>query len=62
MTSEVVVCCFCGVPLPEHEAVLVVVYPTSERDEAQNLYAHRRCLVERLRPEVPRHPALEEGM
>ena len=57
--SDVVVCCFCGISLPEDEAVLLAVYPTRERDEVQNLYADRRCLVRLLRPEVPRHPALE---
>jgi len=61
MTSELVTCCFCGVTLPEPEAVLMVAYPTADRDEAQNLYADRGCLVRRLRPEVPRHPALEEN-
>lgn len=56
--SETVICCFCGVELREDEAVLLEVYPTAEGDETQTLYCHRRCLVERLRPEVPRHPAL----
>jgi hypothetical protein len=60
--SETVTCCFCGITLPEAIAVLMNVYPTSERDESQSLFAHRHCLAERLRPEVPKHPALEENV
>ena len=58
--TNVVVCCFCGLSLSEREAVLLTIYPTSSRDEAQNLYSHHKCLRVRLRPEVPQHPALED--
>ena len=60
MTNEQVICCFCGMPLPEREAVLAVLYPTAERDEAQRVYSHRQCLTKLMRPELPRHPALED--
>jgi hypothetical protein len=39
-----VVCCFCGTSLDEQHAVLLVLYPTKERDETQQLYADRACL------------------
>lgn len=58
--DSTVVCCFCGKQLPEADAALMVVYPTAERDESQQLYADKRCLVERLRPEVPHHPELDD--
>ena len=56
---SVVICCFCGLELPEKRAVLLAIYPTPGRDETQAVYAHHRCLTDRLRPEVPRHPGLE---
>jgi len=37
--SELVACCFCGKQLPERSAVLMVIYPTAERDELHSLYA-----------------------
>ncbi len=60
-TSDVfkkgVECCFCGVGLAEPDAVLLVVYPTSDRDTSQSLYAHRRCFsrdfIPTLRPGFP---------
>jgi hypothetical protein len=55
-----VVCAFCGLPLRDPGTILIVVYPTRERDESQTLYSHRSCLLSRLHPEVPKHPALEE--
>jgi hypothetical protein len=56
--SQEVVCCFCGEALHESSAVLLAVFPTSSREESQQLYAHAKCLVERLRPGLPLHPAL----
>jgi|RhiMethySRZTD1v2_1073278.scaffolds.fasta_scaffold02361_8 hypothetical protein len=53
-------CCFCGVPLAERDAVLIVIYPTAARDDSQKLYAHRGCLVERVRRELVLHPALDD--
>jgi len=55
-----VMCCFCGLSLPEPEAVQIGVWPTPERDESQSFYSHRICLLNRLHPEVPVHPALED--
>ncbi len=60
--SDVVVCCFCGVSLPEEEAVLMVLYPLPDRVESQAFYADRACLDTLFRPEVPRHAALDERM
>jgi hypothetical protein len=61
MTSsdENVICCFCGLSLPEATSVLLEVYPTPRRDESQALYCHRKCLVAHLRPGIPLHPELE---
>lgn len=56
--AENVVCCFCGVSLLESDAVRIVVWPTRERDESQKLHSHRICLLNKLHPEVPAHPAL----
>jgi hypothetical protein len=52
-------CCFCGAGLVDHEAVELVAYPSADRDEAQGLWAHARCLAERLHPSVPRHPSIK---
>jgi len=56
---ESVLCCFCCVSIPEQTAVLLVIYPTSDRAESQTLFAHPRCLSERLCAGIPKHPALE---
>ena len=53
-------CCFCGLSLPEPDTVQIAVWPTPERDESQGFYSHRICLLNRLHPEIPVHPALEE--
>jgi len=57
-TWEEVACCFCGLTLPEASAALLVIYSASDREESQTLYAHRRCLSQRLHPGIPRHPDL----
>ncbi len=50
-------CCFCGVSLKEPDAVLLVVYPDSDRDMSQSFYAHRHCFsqvfIPTLRPGFP---------
>lgn len=56
--SESVLCCFCGKELPEHDAILLEVYPTADRSESQALYAHRLHLVERIVAGIPLHPDL----
>ena len=58
--DEMAVCCFCGNSLREQEAVLLVLHPPGVREESQSLYAHRRCLLEKLDPSVPLHPDLME--
>lgn len=58
--GENVVCCFCGLRLVESDAVRMVVWPTQKRDESQILHSHRVCLLNRLHPDVPAHPALAD--
>jgi hypothetical protein len=53
-----VMCCFCGTRLADSQAVLLSIYPTPTRDEAQNVYAHRDCLDRHLHSDVPRHPSI----
>ncbi len=55
---ESVLCCFCGEALPAADAVLLEVYPTSDRRESQALYAHRGHLVARIVAGIPLHPDL----
>jgi len=57
---EMVTCCFCSGSLSEPSAILMMIYPDSDREESQGLYAHRRCLSSRLHPDIPRHPQLLE--
>ncbi len=56
-----VVCCFCNEPMPEAQATRMIVYPPDAEDESQTLFCHSRCLVKRLDPRVPLHPALDDG-
>jgi hypothetical protein len=55
-----VTCCFCFGSLLEPDAVLLSVYPTPERDEEQSIYAHHRCFVASLHPDVPLHPDFDD--
>lgn len=63
MTAEslVVTCCFCGNSLQAERAVVLAVYPSPDREESQTLYAHHRCLSQRLHASVPQHPDLLGG-
>jgi hypothetical protein len=56
--STSAICCFCGNALAVDEAVLLAVYPAPDREESQELYAHRLCLSSRLHSTVPWHPDL----
>lgn len=60
MTSDARVCCFCGLPLEPARTTTLVVYPPTEPDEAQTLFCHGKCLVDRLDPAVPHHPILDD--
>lgn len=56
-----VIFCFCGQNLPRKLAVTLVVRPPATDDGSQTLFCHRHCLVKRLDPGVPHHPALDDG-
>lgn len=53
MTSEKRACCFCALPLELARTTTLVVYPPTELDEAQTLFCHGKCLVDRLDRTVP---------
>ena len=53
-----VCCCFCGLFLPHADAVQLIASMGGMDGEQQNLFVHKRCLVERLHPSVPLHPDL----
>ena len=61
MQPATVICCFCGLALPEAMAVLIALFPASRRDESQALYAHGKCLRDRVKPEFPLHPDIEDS-
>ena len=60
MTDAVdrVIFCFCGEPLQELEATLLVTFPAECRDESQQFYCHGRCFRKLLHQTVPAHPDL----
>ncbi len=58
--AKAVVCCFCGEWLTEPRATRMAVCPAGAEDETQLLFCHARCLVHRLSPQVPHHPALDD--
>lgn len=57
--KELVICCFCGNTLYENKAALLLIYPEEDREEAQSLYAHKKCLVSKLDKNLVLHPSLE---
>jgi len=60
MTTAGATCCFCGRALEAPRTTTLVVFPPTEPDESQTLFCHGKCLVERLRPDVPHHPILDD--
>lgn len=55
-------CCFCAKAVEPRDGARIVIYPTPELDELQEVRAHRSCLAERLHPSVALHPAFDEAM
>ena len=60
MTSAAMSCCFCGLSLGPLRTTTLVVYPPTEPEEAQTLFCHGKCLVDRLDRGVPHHPILND--
>jgi hypothetical protein len=56
--TKTVCCCFCGQPLRYADSVQLVASTEGMGDEQQKLFAHKKCLAERLHPSVPLHPDL----
>lgn len=55
-----VVCCFCGKELEIQDSVSLIIYPLFGSDESQELFCHRKHLVENIDKSIPLHPDLEE--
>jgi hypothetical protein len=51
-----VCCCFCGKPLSRDLAVILAISLSQWQEEAQELYAHKSCLIKSVDPVVPLHP------
>ena len=54
--SEKVICCFCGEYLPIKNAAVIIVQPSVESQETQQLFCHKKHLIERINKSVPLHP------
>lgn len=46
-------CCFCGDRIEQDVLVEIEIHA---HGESQGLYAHKTCLVDRVRAEIPLHP------
>ncbi len=56
-----VICCFCGEQIEDISQLTVLcVYPNYNSEESQELYCHKKHLVEKLFKSIPLHPDLEE--
>lgn len=51
-----VVCCFCGEPELSYEALTLRASALEMGDEAQVLFAHKKCFAQSLHSSVPLHP------
>jgi len=51
-------CCFCGLTIDPSFAVRVNLTFPEPPDEGQDLTCHASCLLSRLEPSIPVHPAL----
>ncbi len=52
------ICCFCGKTLKKEIATLIQIIPKINDVESQDLYCHKKCLIERLDKSIPIHPNL----
>ena len=56
--EEGCICCFCGQGLNVDLAILIQIFPCIERQESQELLAHKKCFVEKMYKGIPLHPDL----
>jgi hypothetical protein len=54
--SCAVMCCFCGKEMNYSKAVLLTVRPDAETLESQQLFCHKKCLVNAVTSSVVLHP------
>ena len=54
------VCCFCGETLPFEDAVEMAFSAPENREAVQTVWAHARCLAERLHSDVPLLPDISD--
>ena len=55
-----VMCCFCGGPLQQYEAVELAWTAPEDRAAVQGAYAHASCMVDRIHLSVPLLPDIAE--
>jgi hypothetical protein len=60
MDGNKVICCFCGKNMEMFESVSIQIFPIFNKDESQQLFCHKKCLVEKLHKSIPIHPELLE--
>jgi hypothetical protein len=53
-------CCFCGEPISDNDLVDLVVYPSRDKDESQQIFCHKKCLRKNIQDFVPLHADLED--
>lgn len=58
--NEGLMCCFCGNEINRHELVELTISSINEKDEQQQLFCHKKCLLSKIHPIVPLHPDLIE--
>ncbi len=54
--SQKVVCCFCGESLLIEKAVVVIIKPSFESEELQELFCHKEHLLEKIDRSIILHP------
>ncbi len=51
-------CSFCGSWIIDEDLVQLLLSFKEAEEEHQTLFAHKKCLAERIHPSVPLHPEL----
>lgn len=54
--NKEVMCCFCGKSLALKDAAIIIIQPSIESEEKQQLFCHKNHLVERIDKSIPLHP------
>jgi hypothetical protein len=53
-------CCFCVQSIPFESAVVLVIYAPRDREQCQELFAHRTCLRDHVSETIPLLTELED--